>query len=49
MRHVSEWCIVIIVATLTAAILWFDLYLGRTDYEIKAEREPIDVSWLWGE
>ncbi len=49
MKHVSEWSLALIAATLIFATLWFDLYLGRTDYEIKAEREPIDISWLWGE
>ena len=46
MKHVSEWCIAVIIVTLIAAILWFDLYLGRTDYEIKPHTETVE---LWGE
>ena len=49
MKHVSEWSLTLIIVTLAAAVVWWGCLFGNSDYEIKAEREPIDVSWLWGE
>lgn len=49
MKNVSEWSLALIVVTLLAAVIWWGCLFGNNDYEIKSEREPIDVSWLWGE
>lgn len=49
MKHVSEWSLALIAATLVFAVIWWNVTFGRTEYQIKTEREPINVSWLWGE
>lgn len=48
MKHVSEWSLALIVVTLAAAVVWWNVEFGRTEYQI-TERETISVSWLWGE
>ena len=49
MKHVSEWSLVLIAATLVFAVIWWNVTFGRTEYQIKDRREPIDISFLWGE
>lgn len=49
MKHVSEWSLALISATLVFAVVWWFAEFGRTEYQIKTEREPISVAWMWGE
>lgn len=49
MKHVSEWSLALIVVTLAAAVVWWNVEFSQTDCEIKTEREPAVISWLWGE
>lgn len=49
MKHVSEWSLVLIAATLLFAVVWWHVTFSNTDCEIKTNREPNDIFWLWGE
>lgn len=47
MKHVSEWSLALIAATLVFAVIWWNVEFSQTDCEIKTEREPINIMSLW--